>query len=96
MIIKIHRVQGAKIVALCDEDIVGKEIEEGNIYLNLGLNFYKGEKRSEEYIEVHLKTAKIINAVGKKSVELCVNLGKVSKQNIIYIGSIPHAQVLVL
>jgi len=94
MIIKIHKAHGSKIVALCDEYLIGREIEDKNIYLNLSSSFYKGEKKSEDVIKKHLESARIINAVGKESVGLCVMLRKASEKDVIYIGKIPHVQVL--
>ena len=57
-------------------------------------SFYKGEKKSEDVIKKHLESARIINAVGKESVGLCVMLRKASEKDVIYIGKIPHVQVL--
>ena len=93
MIVKVHKTQdGRKVVAICDSELIGKKIEEGNLQLDLSSSFYKGEERSEEEIMGLIKGAYIVNAAGKESVNLAIRLGIANEGNIIKVKNVPHAQ----
>lgn len=93
MIVKIHKNEGRLVLAICDKDILGKKFVEGNKQLGLTSDFYKGEEIDEDELKELIKKAYMINAVGKKSVSFLEKEEMVSKDNIIEIDKIPHAQV---
>jgi len=96
MYIKIHRTNTnygiREIVAVCDEDLLGKTIKGGKIEIKISESFYKGEKKSELYIIEILKKSTNINLIGKESVAAGLKAGIISQENVIDIGGIPHAQ----
>lgn len=95
MIVKTHKTSdGRKILAICDDDLIGKKFEEKNVQLDLTSGFYNGEKRTESEIEKMFDDAYIVNMVGKNSVELGKKAGIVSEENIIYVKKIPHSQTV--
>lgn len=95
MIVKTHKTQdGKKIVAVCDEELIGKKFKEKNTQLDLSSDFYKGEKKSEEDIRKLFDDAYIVNLVGEKSVNLGKNVGIVLEDKIVYVQKIPHAQAV--
>ena len=96
IVVKIHECGRGRIVALCDEELIGKKFSEGRLVLDLNSGFYKGEALPKEKIIALLKTAYIINAVGNESVELILKNNYVEKGSIIKIKGIPHAQCLVI
>lgn len=85
------------VVALADEDLIGKKFEEGNIQLDVKENFYEGEKKSEEEIIADLENMKLedatFNIVGNKSVELALSKGIISEENIGEVKGIKFAMV---
>ena len=95
MIVKVHKTQGKrKLLAICDNDLIGKKFEEKNLQLDLTVDFYKGEEKSEKELIELIKDSYIVNIVGKKSINLAIKLGIVNKKNIIKIKNIPHAQTI--
>ena len=92
ILIKIHKTKFRNVIALCDSELIGKKFEENDLQLDITERFYKGEELEEEEIISILKNADIINAVGKESIELAIKAGVVSRQNVIKIAGIPHAQ----
>ena len=50
MIIKIHKTKYSTLVAICDEKLIGKIIEDKNIKINLSERFYKGEEIPEKRV----------------------------------------------
>ena len=95
MIVKVHKTQeGKKIVAVCDEELIGKKLKEKNIQLDLSSEFYNGEKKSEEDILKLFDDAYIVNLVGKKAVNLGKKVGLVLESDAIYVQKIPHIQAI--
>jgi len=93
MYVKIHKTENKDIVAVCDEDLLGKKFEEKELILDVSEEFYKGEKMDEAKTLEIMKKADILNIVGEKSIDLASKNDIVSKMNIIKIKGIPHAQV---
>lgn len=94
MIVKIHRINNQKIIAICDSDLIGKKFEQGNLQLDLASDFYRGDEKSEKEALELLKEAYIVNIAGKKSVDLALKAGILDLKGVIKIKNIPHAQVL--
>ena len=89
--VKIHN---SGIVAICDEELLGKELKQGKLRFNVNENFYKGEKKTEEEAKKIMKEANSLNIVGKRSVKIALKLGLINNDSIIVIGGVPHAQVI--
>ena len=82
------------MLAICDEELSGKNIDDGEIQLDLSSEFYKGESMNEEELSMLVKEARIINAVGEKSVKFLQIKGLVEKVS--YVKKTPYAQVTYL
>ena len=92
MYIKIHKAgPDREVVALCDKELIGKKLSEGNIELNVSEKFYKGEELPEDEMAEIMKNAKNVNILGKKSIAFAMKLGIITKENIIPIQGVPHA-----
>ncbi|OYT36551.1 hypothetical protein B6U91_00940 [Candidatus Pacearchaeota archaeon ex4484_71] len=86
------------VVAICDENLIGKRFEEENSQLEIKENFYKGIKKSkEEILQLISKMSAedaTFNIVGEESVTTAIESGIVSEDSIKRIGNIPYAMVL--
>ncbi len=83
-----------RIAALCDEELLGKVLEEGDLCLDLDKHagFYKGKIVSEAQAAKLLEGASSVNAVGEKSVAAVRKaFGKAG--GAIKIAGVPHLQV---
>ena len=96
MYVKIHRSADSEVVAVCDKELIGKELNSGELFLKVSETFYKGKLKDKKEVKIILKEAKNLNLVGKESVGLGVELGLIDKENIIMFKNIPYAQALVL
>lgn len=84
------------VVAICDEDLLEKEIGTRELKIKISKNFYgKNFVDEKECIEL-MKKATIGNLIGKKIITLALREGFIEKENIIFIGGIPHAQFVKL
>jgi len=92
---RVMDVEGRRIVAVCDKELLGKKFEEGERLLDLDANrgFYEGELSDEQSVKAEISMADSINLVGHTSVGVGKTTGLVSDDNILQVAGIPHAQV---
>lgn len=93
MYVKTHESQARIVVAICDEDLIGKKFTEGEKQLEVSERFYKGEKKPEEQVVNILQEATNLNIVGKKTIEIALKSKIIEKDAIVKIKNIPHAQI---
>jgi hypothetical protein len=89
--LKINKTEFSEIVAICDEELIGKTFIENDLKLDITERFYKGKLMKEDEIVDILKHAKNINIIGKNAVNLAIKNNIIEKENIIKIKKIPHA-----
>ncbi len=94
MYMKKYDTEGQLIVAVCDNDIIGKKFKEGELVLKLDEGFYKGDDVWDEEVKAALSDATIANIAGEKSIACAVECGCIDPDNIIFIQGIPHAQMV--
>ena len=96
MIVKVHRTpDGRRLIAVCDNNLLGKKFEENDLQLDLSSNFYKGEELGEDQLLTLIKSSYLINSVGEDSVKFGLKIGAVNQKDIIKIKNIPHVQSLI-
>lgn len=80
------------VVAICDEELIGKEIGTKKLKVKISKNFY-GDRLADEKIVLKLmRRATICNLMGKEIVEIAKKNGFITEENIILINGVPHAQ----
>ena len=84
------------VVAACDEDLLGKELKFEEIKVVISKKFYGGKLVDEEFVKRLLARSTIGNLFGKDVVEVAQQNGFITKENIILIDGIPHAQYVKL
>lgn len=83
-------------MAVCDEELLGKEIYDKDRDLTFHVNesFYKGERmNSSDAIDL-LKSSTIANITGKKIVSYAIKAGLIIQGTVAVIGDVPHAQIV--
>ncbi len=98
MYLRIHESMGKRMVAVCDEDLLGRVLEEGGVCLDLDRyrNFYCGKKATKEEVEAALKSFDSANLVGKSAVNVALHMKLIKKADIMYINSIPYIQLYII
>ncbi len=91
--LKINKTEQNEIVAICDENLIGRKFSENKLKLNITERFYKGELMKDEDVIKILRNARNLNITGKESIKLAIKAGIIDKENIIKIQNIPHAIV---
>jgi hypothetical protein len=91
--IKVYTTQGEILLAACDDDLLGKTFEDEELQLVVSESFYGGEKVSHELFIRQLKSATIVNLVGKEVVRIASEIGMVNEDCVLEISGVPHAQI---
>ena len=89
---KKHKQQEYEVIAVCDEDIIGKSL--GN--QKISEFFYKGDLiEIPEAIDI-LKKAQNFNIAGSAIIDACITNGIINAQGIITFENIPFAMKFLL
>ena len=81
------------IVAICDEDILGKKFRSHPFILDVKESFYKGSLVEEGELESLFKRATILNLAGENIVTIAMKKGLLKRERIMKIGEALHAQM---
>jgi len=96
MIAKLHVKDDTTIVSCCDDELIGKVIEDGIKQLDLANDFYKGEKVTEVEAGDLIRNADQVNLVGKQSVAIGIKEGVIEEEHVLKINEVPYAQCVVI
>jgi hypothetical protein len=86
------------IVAVCDNELLGKKFEDGKFQLDVKESFFKGKESSREEVSEIMRDMKLedstFNIIGEESVKTALETGIITKEGIGKIANIPFALVL--
>ena len=89
------------VVAVSDEDLIGKQFFEGIKQLDIKENFYKGEnsktlsKEETKKVMIELKKEDAtFNIVGEKSIQCAIEAGVINERQVLTIEGIPYSLIL--
>jgi hypothetical protein len=95
MIVKKHLTSDKRLIlAVCDEELIGRRIVDGKRQLDLSADFYKGEPKEEAETVSLMKKAFSIDAAGKNSVRCCILAGVVEDEKAPALKGVPYLQVV--
>jgi hypothetical protein len=87
--VKVTDYQKNLMLNICDIDLLGKNIVEDKLNMNISKSYY-GEKIIEHEEAKHLlKNASIINMVGKNTISLSLELGVGSENGVKKVAGVP-------
>ena len=87
--VRITDYQKNPMLNICDANLLGKDISENDLKLNISKSYYGEKLVNEKEAEVLLKNSSIINMVGKETISLSINLGIGSENGVKNIDGIP-------
>lgn len=90
----IKKVRDDLLVAISDEDLLGKCFKDGKRKLEIKPEFYGNQLVSIEKGISELEKATIGNLVGKYIITYAIKAGLVHKDSVIWIAGVPHAQII--
>ena len=89
---KIYEARGEKLIAICDEELIGRVFRDGSLVLRVDEEFYKGLLIPLSVAMERAEEATILNLVGENTVNAAIKKGLVHPDAVIRIAGIPHAQ----
>jgi len=95
MRVHVMKKEKTRILAVCDGELIGKLLKDGERTLDLGKygSFYGEKKVSEKEIAREIARATSMNFVGEKAVEIALRAGVASERDVVHIAKVPHVQV---
>jgi uncharacterized protein len=85
--------QETQIINICDLNILGTEINQGDFAINISKEYYYNEEITNDDAIKLLKSASIINLVGKDIVDLALTLNLAKKNTVKIIENIPFLMI---
>ena len=87
--VKVTDYQNNAMLNICDADLVGKDIQENELKLNISKSYYGEKIVDKNEAENLLQNSSIINMVGKETVTLSIKLGIGSENGVKKIDGVP-------
>jgi len=94
--LKTYQTGKGKLVAACDDNLLGEEFTEEDVTLSVEESFYFEDKVEFETILEELKEAKIANLIGDKLIEKLKQKDKIEESEIKRVSGVPHTQIFVI
>jgi hypothetical protein len=84
------------LLAICDAEILGKTLKDGNIVFHVKEGFYKGARVNIDEAVCMIENSTIVNMIGKNVVNRAIEKGYVHPEAVLDIKGVPHAQIVKL
>lgn len=92
--VRMHRAGREMMLAACDMDILGESFREGEARITVSRTFYFAEEVPAEVLVERMKSATIMNLVGRRTVDIAIAEGYVDPECTITIQGVVHAQAV--
>jgi len=93
MIGKKHLINGQIIFAVCDKELLNKKIEHEDVIIEISSSFFGEEEITDKEIIQAIEECDSANIFGNKVCGILIKNNLLLKENLIYIGKVPHAQI---
>ncbi len=90
---KVHRTEGREILAVCDKELAGQSLKEGELVFEVSEGFYRENQISEPKLRKLLHRFDNINLIGNKTVEIAIEEKIVAEENVMQIQGVKHVQI---
>ena len=87
--VKVSDYQKNIMINMCDAELMGKDIVDGELKININENYYGKQLVDKSEAISLLKSASIMNLVGNETVSLAADLGIGSKSGVKIISNVP-------
>jgi len=82
------------LLAVCDAELLGRVLREGNIVFRVREDFYGGSEMSVEEAVDLIRQSTVINMIGKRIVAKALEKGLIHPEAVLKISGVPHAQIV--
>ncbi|MHB1439630.1 MAG: DUF424 domain-containing protein [Cuniculiplasma sp.] len=89
---KLTHIRDEILLSAADEELMGKELREGILHLEVKEAFYGTTSVTEEFLVESMGICTIGNFVGRRTVDLAIKHKLIERENTLIISGVPHAQ----
>ena len=93
---RIHKHGDERLLAACDEELLGRTFSEGVVKVTISENFYGMDTMTEETLGERMGSVTIMNLFGERTISVGIEKGFVIPENVLIVAGIKHAQVVLL
>ncbi len=86
---RIVNYQRNRMLNICDSNLVGRTLVEGELTMNLTQSYFAERMVDEAEAAQMLKNSSIINMVGEETIALAVKMGIGSQKGVKKVGGVP-------
>ena len=87
--VKISDYQKNTMLNICDSELIGKDIVDGELKIHISENYYGKQIVEKDEAISMMKSASILNLVGRETISLAIDLGIGSKDGVKIISDVP-------
>ena len=87
--VRISDYQKNTMVNMCDAELLGKDVVDGELKIRISESYYGKQLVDKDEAISFLKSASIMNLVGKETISLAIDLGIGSESGVKIISNIP-------
>ena len=87
------RYQNSLMVNVCDLSLIDKQIQHGDITIDIKKNYWMDKVADESEIESYLKKSSISNLAGKAAVEKAIELNLAKRSSVKYFSDVPFLMI---
>jgi uncharacterized protein len=87
--VRISEYQKNTMLNMCDTELIGKDVLDGDLKIHISENYYGKQIIDEDEAVSLLKSASIMNLVGKETISLAISQGIGSESGVKIISEIP-------
>jgi len=91
--VKTAEYRGSVLVNICDEELVGRTLEDGKLKVHLSKEFYSGEVVAKGEALRLIRTCSIVNLAGTRSVSLALDNAVGAREAIRKIEEVPFLMI---
>lgn len=93
---KIFKTGSYTLLAIADTAILGKKYSDGDLEIDVKKDFYSENSCTESDVTKLVRSATIVNAVGKDIITILIKNKIIGENHVLYINGMPHAQIITL
>ena len=87
------RYQNSLMVNVCDLSLIDRQIQHGDITIDIKKNYWMDKEVDEGEIESYLKKSTISNLAGKDTVEKAIELNLAKRSSVKYFSDVPFLMI---
>lgn len=91
--LRIMKYQGSTMINICDIDLIGTKLEQGDLVIDISKDYFQQEIIKEFQVEKLLRLCSIANLVGERIVKKAIDLRFAREQSIKRISGVPFLMI---